>query len=224
MRPGIFLNNQLPGRVIVTFDRVLHYSCQPGNNTMQIQLFQDGKIVMAFKGISSLTSGSITGLSPGPNLPSLAVDFRTQTNVNVPAGTAVYEYFTSANPFNIDNSFIVFTPQAGGGYNVRTILPPNPAQNNVVAGGGGAGAGDQVGQAAARRNTVAAAGTTLRAADLANAEVTVRSSGNVDWVRMMNTDANGNFLMTGIPAGGINVTVTRRGTGDRHGRRRNRGR
>jgi hypothetical protein len=29
---------------------------------------------------------------------------------------------------------------------------------------------------------------------------------------MTNTDANGNFLMTGIPAGGINVTVTRRGT------------
>jgi len=54
-------------------------------------------------------------------------------------------------------------------------------------------------------------GAALRGSDIAYAEVTVRSSGNVNWVRNTNTDANGNFLITGIPAGGITVTVQRNG-------------
>ena len=47
--------------------------------------------------------------------------------------------------------------------------------------------------------------------ELANAEVVVRSSGNVNYVGMTNTDATGNFTLNGVPSGGISVTVSRKG-------------
>ncbi|MBS1859361.1 MAG: Ig-like domain-containing protein [Acidobacteria bacterium] len=206
---GVYLNTQLPGKVVITYDHVDHYSCYNGPNTMQIQLYPDGRIVFIYNGITSTTTGMIVGINPGPNTPSQAIDYRTQTNVNVAAGTAIYEYFTNGTPFNIDYSSIVFTPQPGGGYNVLTLLQPNQPANNVVAGSNSAAQAGNAQAAQAMRNAIRQ--SVLRASDLANAEVIVRSSGNPDWVGMTNTDANGNFLLTGVPAGGINVTVRRRG-------------
>lgn len=123
---AVYVNDQLPGRFIITHDRVAHYSAG-GMNTLQIQLFQNGRIVFAYKGITSLTNGSITGITPGPNAPFSQVDFSTNRNFNVAAGTAVYEYFTAASLFDLDQGFVIFTPNASGGYNVRTILPAAPA-------------------------------------------------------------------------------------------------
>ncbi|MEO8368072.1 MAG: Ig-like domain-containing protein [Candidatus Solibacter sp.] len=194
----VYHNLTLPGRYVVTYDRVQHYSCNGQSNTMQIQLFSNGKIIIAYAGITTLNLGSITGLNPGPNTPSLAVDFSAQVNVNVTPNTAVYQYFNDTSLFDIDHTFLVFTPLAGGGYNVRTILAPNPSEANILSGGVAA-------------PEPGATGPVLRGVDLARAEVTVRSSGNVNWVRNANTDANGNFLITGIPAGGITVTVQRNG-------------
>ena len=88
------------------------------------QLFQDGRIVFAYKGITALTTGSITGITPGPNAPFQQVDYSVNRNFNVAAGTAIYEYFTGASPFDLDQGFVIFTPNGNGVYNVRTILPP----------------------------------------------------------------------------------------------------
>ena len=120
---AVYVNDQLPGRFIVTNDRVAHYSAG-GMNTIQIQLFQDGRIVFAYKGITALTTGSITGITPGPNAPFQQVDYSVNRNFNVAAGTAIYEYFTGASPFDLDQGFVIFTPNGNGVYNVRTILPP----------------------------------------------------------------------------------------------------
>jgi len=122
---GVYINDQVPGRFVVTYDRVAHFSAG-GMNTLQIQLFQTGRIVFAFNGITSLTTGTITGITPGPAAPFQQVDFRTNRNFDVAAGTSIYEYFTSTNPFNLDGGFVIFTPKTGGGYNVRTILPGSP--------------------------------------------------------------------------------------------------
>jgi hypothetical protein len=197
--------------VVITFDHVDHYSCYNGPNTMQVQLYPDGRIVFIYNGITSTTTGMIVGINPGPGTPSQAIDYRSQTNVNVAAGTAIYEYFTNGTPFNIDFSSIIFTPQPNSGYNVLTLLQPNQPNNNVVAGSNNNNAPAAANTAAAQamRNTIRQG--VLRPSDLANAEVIVRSSGNPGWVGMTNTDANGNFLLSGVPAGGINVTVRRRG-------------
>ncbi len=206
---AVYVNDQLPGRFIVTHDRVPHFNAF-GSNTLQIQLFQDGRIVFAYKGITSLTTGSITGITPGPNSPSQQVDYSTNRNVDTPAGTAVYEFFTAGSPFDLDNGFVIFTPSVAGGYNVRTILPNAPPLASLVTGNPGLPTSAQ----ASRR--VSLRGGKLpspapRAIDLSNAEVIVKSSSDPRYVGMTNSDAQGRFSLNGVPAGGINVTVRRKG-------------
>lgn len=131
---AVYVNDLLPGRFIVTHDRVPHFSAG-GSNTIQIQLFQDGRIVFAFKGITALTTGSITGITPGPNAPFQQVNFSDNRYFEAQPGTAIYEYFTSTNLFDLDNGFVIFTPTNGGGYNVRTILPTAPSASSLITGG-----------------------------------------------------------------------------------------
>jgi hypothetical protein len=47
--------------------------------------------------------------------------------------------------------------------------------------------------------------------DLSNAEVIVTSSSNTSFIGMTNTDAKGQFVLKGVPAGGINVVIRRNG-------------
>jgi hypothetical protein len=232
---GVFINDQLPDRFIVTYDRTRHYSFG-GSNTLQIQLFRDGRIVFAYKGITALASGSITGLTPGPNSPFQQVNFSETPSLEIPAGTAVYEYFTASSPFDLDQAFVVFTPSAGGGYVVRTILPAPAAPLSTLT-----GAAPVVAAAAAAAQTALSAPAQLRAAaqpqaatvagaksrpgvpsvaalrakfsaaDIANAEVYITSSGNANYLGMTNTDALGQFTLAGVPAGGINIQVRRNG-------------
>lgn len=121
--PGVWVNATLPGRFVVTHERVGHFSLG-GQNTFQITLFSDGRILFVYKTFSVTTSGMITGLTPGPNTPLLQVDFSSNTNFSTPAGTSVLEYFTNLNPFDLQNKSVLFTPLPGGGYNVRVLNLP----------------------------------------------------------------------------------------------------
>lgn len=209
---GVWVNDSLPDRFIVTYDRTRHFSFG-GSNTLQIQLFRDGRIVFAYKGITALATGAITGLTPGPNSPFLQVNYSETPSIDVPAGTAIYEYFTSANLFDLDNAFVVFTPTASGGYSVRTIPAPAVAQASALTGAPtllraqALSAPSQL-RAASRASSAA---RVIVAADIADAEVLVTSSGNVRYLGMTNTDAQGRFSLSGVPAGGINVLVRRNG-------------
>lgn len=211
---AVYVNDQIPGRFIVTHDRVPHFSAG-GMNTLQIQLYQDGRIVFAYNGITSLSTGIITGITPGPNTPFQQVDYSANRNFDIPAGTSVYEYFTAANQFDLDHGFVIFTPKPSGGYNVRTILSTAPALSSLVTGG------PQSMTLAERRDaalsgavktpnmkTSAPKSTTV---NLANAEVMVTSSSDTNYIGMTNTDPQGQFTLNGVPAGGINVVVRRHG-------------
>ena len=208
-----YINATLPGRYVVTYDRVQHYSAG-GSNTLQIVLFQDGRIQFGYRGITALTTGSIAGLTPGPNSPPQQVDYSTQTAFTVPAGSNVFEYFTSANPFDLDGSFIIFTPQTGG-YRVRTILGTQGASDIQVTGGPSTSA--LAGQSAAQsvelqlRNADGSALAAATPTDVANAEVEVSASSNVKYKGMTNTDRRGVFAIDRVPRGGINVKVRRQG-------------
>jgi hypothetical protein len=129
--------------------------------------------------------------------------------VDVPAGTAIYEYFTAQSPFDLDNGFVIFTPNAGGGYNVRTLQQTAAPHNAVISGSSGVPAAPTAGAFASRPEPRAAAPSVNQA--FANAVVTVRSSGDPKYTGMTNTDAQGNFVLNGVPRGGISVTVTRNG-------------
>jgi hypothetical protein len=122
-QPGVWVNASLPGRFVVTHERVGHFSLG-GQNTFQITLFADGRILFAYRTLSVTTSGMITGLTPGPNTPLQQVDFTASPDFVTPAATSVLEYFTGANPFDLANKGILFTPQPGGGYRVRVLPLP----------------------------------------------------------------------------------------------------
>ena len=202
---------ELPDRLVVTHDRVQHFSFG-GSNTLQLQLHRDGRIVFAYKGITALTTGTIVGLTPGPGSPFLQVDFSTTPSIEVPAATAVYEFFTAASPFDLDQAFVVFTPTAGGGYSVRTMLPPAAPPASTITGAAPAQQLSASGPAALRQSAQLSTGTAApSAAQLATAEVIVTSSGNRLYRGMTNTDAQGRFSLSGVPAGGIEVRVQRNG-------------
>ena len=209
---GVYINDSLPDRFIVTYDRTAHFNFG-GSNTLQMQLFRDGRIVFAYKGITALTSGTITGLTPGPNTPFQQVNFSATPSFDVPPGTGVYEYFTPASPFDLDNAFVVFTPTAAGGYTVRTIPAAVVAQVSALTGAAATpslalSAPDQARAASSRAQ---AAPRALTRTGIANAEVLITSSGNVRYLGMTNTDAQGRFSLDGVPAGGVSVLVRRNG-------------
>ncbi|WEF33904.1 carboxypeptidase regulatory-like domain-containing protein [Pseudoduganella chitinolytica] len=201
---GVLINDQLPDRFVVTYDRTRQYS-EGGSNTLQIQLYRDGRIVFAYKGMTALRSGAIAGITPGPDAPFQQVDYSATPALEVPAGSAVYEYFTAASQFDLDNSFVVLTPNAAGGYSVRTILPPAAVPTATLT----AAPPLQLAAPTALRARQAAAPS---GAPLAGAEVRVTSSGNPRYRGMANTDAAGGFTLKGVPPGGINVEVWRDGS------------
>jgi hypothetical protein len=210
--------NILPDRLVVTYNNVQHFSAG-GSNTLQMILFSDGRIQFAYRGITALTTGNIVGITPGPNSPAQAVNFNVQTAVEIPAATAVYEYFLTSNPFDLDGAFVLFTPRTGGGYSVRTILP-SPGSPNIQVSGGPVDSRTVVSaldaepevihlqlKAVAERNAFAATATR----DYSNAEVEVTASTDVKYKGTTNTDRSGNFSIGNVPRGGINVTVKRKG-------------
>jgi hypothetical protein len=199
---AVYVNDQLPGRFIVTYDRVQHYN-YGGSNTLQITLFADGRIQYAYRGITAIDSGTIVGITPGPNSQFQQVDYDTQTTVQGTPDSSIYEYFTSTNLFDLDGSFIIYTPRPDNSYSVRTVLAPPPATTVAISGAPVAGAtvnATSLVQASSQSSSV-----------FGNAEVEVRSSGNAHYRALTNTNAHGAFTLSSVPPGGIFVTLRKKG-------------
>ena len=148
--------------------------------------------------------------------------------MEIPAGTAAFEYFLSSNPFDLDGAFVLFTPSAAGGYSVRTILPAFGASNVLVSGGATVIPGapavftsrsvsdedqPEVVRLAIRPVlTVDSSNSAeVTSQQIANAEVEVKASTNVNYTGVTNSDRRGSFAISNVPRGGINVTLTKDG-------------
>lgn len=205
---SIHINERLPNRYILTYSGVPTY-LEGGSNTVQIQLFRNGRIVLAFKGITSRHGISMFGVEPSLKAAYLPVDYRTKLSFEIPPQFFAEQFFDQAHPFDLDNAFIVFTPTSNGGYSVRTILPPQLTPSTTLSGSATASAPQAAPtqlRASALRQRRPLSGTPL-----ANAEVHVSSSGNPHYPGMTNTDAQGRFTLSGVPPGGISVEVWRDG-------------
>ena len=201
---GLYINDTLPGRFVVTHKTVQHFSTG-GSNTLQMILFADGRIQFAYRGMTALTEGSIVGLTPGPNRPFVQLDYSNTPQAEVPANTSVYEYFNQNNPFDLDFGFITFTPKTGGGYTARvTTAPPAPLTMELT----GAPAGTPASAVTAAGG--GAVGTTAQNV-FAKAEVEVTSSRNPKYKGHANTDARGYFKLKKVPAGGVSIILRRNG-------------
>ncbi len=197
-----YVNDTLPGRFVVTYDRVQHYSFG-GSNTLQITLYSDGRILFGYRGITALTTGSITGITPGPNSPYEQVDYTARPAIDLAPGIAVYEYFTNTNRFDLDYSFVLFTPRPDGSYNVRTIVAPPPAAQLTLT-------GDPAGSNAGALRTTSNGVATQSNGVFGKAEIEVLSSVDPNYRGMTNTDSRGHFELQGVPPGGVVVTVKKK--------------
>ena len=119
---GVFFKQE-GDRFVVTWDRVPHFSTG-GSNTIQITLFADGRVSIGYNGVTA--QGAIIGLSTGEPLGATSLDLSAAPFfVNQPV--SIYEHFVEGvNSFDLDSSFILFTPQ-GDGYAIDVI----PLQTDV---------------------------------------------------------------------------------------------
>lgn len=182
---GLYINSQIPGRFVVTWFQQLRYFQVPGPNTIQMTLFPDGRIQIAYQGISTLTA--LVGLSPGGltqgNPLAHDVDFRNTPNLSLNAGEAAYHFYGFSDQFNLDRSFLLFAPNINGGYDIRT--------GNV----------SPLGLSSVAGRVVDANGNGV----FCN-RVEIYTSCDTTACTIMSTDANGRFLCPNVLAGGM-VTI-----------------
>lgn len=206
---GLYVNNTIPGEFVVTWLHQQIYCCT-GDDTIQFTLFSDGRFQFAYNGITTITGSTsqsvIIGVTPGGNAPLAQVDYTSDPSITITGLGSILEQYTASNPFSIDGSFILFAPNASGGYDVQLVTPPPPPQNATLVQG-------RVHKAAAAPN--GSTGFTLQghAYDaqgnpLAGAAVTVTSSLAMSFKGTATTDANGEYTISGVPYGGIGVTAS----------------
>ncbi|MEO8678073.1 MAG: Ig-like domain-containing protein [Vicinamibacterales bacterium] len=135
---GVYVNDQLPGRVVVTWYRQLsggggnpeaaalvnaNAAATAAGNTAQLILFEDGRVQYGYRGVDPALRAQV-GLFPSTTVNERIVDFSATPQQSLAPGEAVYEYFNGigGSPlFDLDGGFLTFAPSAGGGYELRTV-------------------------------------------------------------------------------------------------------
>ncbi len=102
---------------------------------VQVQLLENGTIIMGYNGIvltGSVSDDVLIGVSPGGGAADPGgADFTAAIPFDSGSEPTIYEFFPDAGPplVDVDNSNIVFTPNGSGGFMVRHTL--------LSTGGGG---------------------------------------------------------------------------------------
>ncbi|MBE7500736.1 MAG: Ig-like domain-containing protein [Verrucomicrobiales bacterium] len=138
---GIFYNGSLPGRAVFTWVNLREFGAG-GSTTVQTVLFADGRIQMGYSGVTA--RDALVAVSPGAGSSLQLVDYSAAGPFSSTAGVRVAEQFevyapfgstdplgsgrvsqpTPENPFDLDGGFVLWRPNADGGFDVRTVLPP----------------------------------------------------------------------------------------------------
>lgn len=119
---GIYLNTQLPGRFVVTWQQVRLFSTTQ-RATFQAVLYADGRIQFGYDAVQP--RDGLVGITPGSFPATQLVDFSRTPSFSVDGRTAPYEQFFGVGnrPFDLEQTLITFTPAAGGGYDGRPRVP-----------------------------------------------------------------------------------------------------
>lgn len=200
----VFVNDQLPGRFVVTWNNLPEYQ-NVGSNTIQATLFADGRIQFAYMGVTS--DDAIVGLSPSTG-DFIEVDYSADTPLSTVGPVAIFEEFDGpigpdgtgedppgTTPFDLDDRIVRFVPNADGGYDVSL--------SNL---------GALVGEARiSYTGTVEGAVVTEAGAPGAGMEVVITSSGDPVYEWRGTVYADGTFTVPGVPLGGINFVAYQNG-------------
>jgi hypothetical protein len=101
----------------------------------QVQLLEDGTIIFAYNGIVQTvnqSSGFLVGVTPADGATDPGDSNLSATPFDSGAEATVYEEFANVPPttFDLDDSNVIFTPNATGGFLVSDglLLPPEPTE------------------------------------------------------------------------------------------------
>jgi hypothetical protein len=125
--------NDFGDRAVVTWMGVGTYENKFASETFQVQVFNNGRIVFGYNGISENTTDNFdcdihVGLTQGgvAELP-VPVDF---SDLPFASGPTVLDLFLyGEDPFDLDQTNIVFTPDGQGGY---LIAVPTPGATGLL--------------------------------------------------------------------------------------------
>ena len=196
---GLYVNSTIPGEFVVTWPNQQIFCCI-GDDTVQAILFADGHIQFAYNGITTIagstSGGAIIGITPGGIVPLNQVNYVSTPSFSTIGPSAILEFFTSSNPFNLDGGFVLFTPNAAGGYDVQFVPPAPPAASPLAPA-----------LLAATTSGATVQGTVFDSLGnpLAGVEVDVTCSMDLSYTGIATTDQNGHYSITGVPLGGISV-------------------
>ncbi len=132
---GVWINNTIPGKCVITWENAVHYSNNPPIFTFQAQLFDTGVVQFFYSGTAqNYNTVPICGISQGGAIADPGVTDLSVGATGVSTSPIVYETFTVANTFDLQATGLSFVPNAGGGYDV---LPAAcvPATNTYYGAG-----------------------------------------------------------------------------------------
>lgn len=116
--------NTSPGQAIFTWDAVGEFNQRLANNTFQLQLRSDGRIVFGYQRLSLTQSfggvphNVLVGVTGGGGAADPgSTDFASQVPFSTSGGT-VYHFFVPATTFNLTGAALIFIPNASGGWDV----------------------------------------------------------------------------------------------------------
>jgi hypothetical protein len=123
---GIYYNGGLPGRAVFTWLNMPTFIANTSKPriTVQIILFDDGRVQFGYNGVN--VPEGVTGISAGPGSPITVVDFAGGGDFAFDGPATIAEQFTFGTGFDLDHSFISWTPNPGGGFDVRVFSQPSP--------------------------------------------------------------------------------------------------
>jgi len=131
---GVFVNNTIPGKCVVTWKNAVHFGQTTPIFTAQAQLWADGHVDMFYSATAQNTATCpIVGISSGnaiadPLASNLATGATSTTKI-------MYQTFATANTFaGFQNKTISFFPNGGGGY-TETMAACVPAANSNYGSG-----------------------------------------------------------------------------------------
>ena len=116
---GLFVNNTIPGKCVVTWVNAVHFNQTSPVFTFQAQLFASGEVRFFYSGTAqNVVACPIAGISEGNLVADPGVSNLSTASAGVSTSKIVYETFATLNTFDLQNISVAFTPNTGGGYDV----------------------------------------------------------------------------------------------------------
>jgi hypothetical protein len=117
---GVYFNNTIPGKFVVTWENAIQYNTAGPVFTIQAQLFGNGDVTFYYNANTSSSAPVICGLSQGDAVSALP-EVNLSVGGNVSSTRWIHERF-GAGTFDLAERCVTFTNN-GSGYNQAAVSP-----------------------------------------------------------------------------------------------------